>query len=160
MKEYDGLVRIELTLNGEKRTAHVSPADTLLRALRENLGMTGTKLGCENGDCGACTLLVDGKPVKSCYTLAVDVDDKTITTIEGLVNTDVQQAFIEEYGFQCGYCTPGVILNAYALLEETFEPNPEETRTWMESNLCRCTGYEGIEKSVKRAAELKKRAER
>ena len=113
---YRGEVRLTLDVNGEKRRVVVNPADTLLHTLRRGLGLTGTKLGCENGDCGACTVQVNGIPVKSCMTLTVDVDDAEVTTIEGLSNTPVQQAFIDENGFQCGYCTPGFIMNGDSLM--------------------------------------------
>lgn len=153
MIEYKDFASIDLNVNGEKRKLIVRPADTLLRVLREKLGLTGGKPGCENGDCGACTVLIDGKPIKSCLTLAVEVGDKKITTIEGLTNTEIQEAFIEEGGFQCGYCTSGFLLNSYALLETHPDADGETIKEWLESNLCRCTGYEGIEKSVKSAQE-------
>lgn len=145
---YKDYASIVLNVNGEKRKAIVRPSDTLLRVLREKLGLTGGKPGCENGDCGACTVLIDGKPVKSCMILAVEVADKKITTIEGLEDTEIQEVFQEEGGFQCGYCTSGFILNAYALLEEKPEAEDEEIKEWLQSNLCRCTGYEGIKNAV------------
>jgi carbon-monoxide dehydrogenase small subunit len=151
MKTYDGQVKLNLTVNGEVRTVWVAPADTLLWTIRNRLGLTGTKMGCENGDCGSCTVHVNGTPVKSCYTLAVDVDDEEITTIEGLQNSPVQEGFRKEYGFQCGFCTSGFIMNGHALL--TAEPTADvATRVdWLQSNLCRCTGYEGIEKAMDHA---------
>ena len=155
MKELTGTVALILKVNGEERRTAVRPGDTLLRVLREKLGLTGAKCGCENGDCGACTVLLNGKPVKSCMILAVECDGATITTIEGLRDHPVQQAFMEENGFQCGFCTPGMILNATALVEA--RPALDETadREWMQSNLCRCTGYEGIRKALARARELR-----
>lgn len=152
MKRYETETKITLTVNGEHRELTVRPGDTLLRTLREGLGLTGTKLGCENGDCGACTVLLDGVPTKSCYTLTVDAAGHEIRTIEGERNSPVQNGFVEEYGFQCGFCTPGQIMNATALLKVNPNPSDAVIRSWMESNLCRCTGYEGIEKAVKRAA--------
>jgi aerobic carbon-monoxide dehydrogenase small subunit len=149
---YTGDTRITLRVNGEDRVVVVNPADTLLHTLRRGLGMTGTKLGCENGDCGACTVQVNGTPIKSCMTLTVDVDDAEITTIEGLVDTPIQRAFIEENGFQCGYCTPGFIMNGESLIRNHDSPDAATTREWLESNICRCTGYENIEKAVRRAA--------
>ncbi len=131
----------------------VRPGETLLHLLRRGLGLTGTKLGCENGDCGACTVQVDGVPTKSCYTLVLDVIDSEITTIEGLVDTPTQRAFVAEYGFQCGFCTPGFVLNVDALTKLHPKPTGEQIREWLESNLCRCTGYETIEKAVYSALE-------
>ena len=148
MKEISGTVELVLHVNGEERRAAVRPGDTLLRVLREKLGLTGAKCGCENGDCGACTVLLDGKPVKSCMILAVECEDAAITTIEGLRDHPVQRAFAEENGFQCGFCTPGMILNAAALVEAHPEPDDAVDREWMQSNLCRCTGYEGIRNAL------------
>ncbi len=151
MKEYRDVAKLSLEINGETREAVVRPSDTLLRVLRERLGLVGTKMGCENGDCGACTVLVDGEPVKSCMLLAVEVEDSSITTIEGLRDTPLQKAFADEAGFQCGFCTPGFVANATALLEHNPNPSNQELTSWLASNLCRCTGYEGIERSVKAA---------
>ena len=137
MIHYKGYVSVTLHVNGEHREVIIRPADTLLRVLREQLGLTGTKIGCENGDCGACTVLINGKPIKSCMVLAVEVTDNEITTIEGLSETAIQEAFLEEGGFQCGFCTSGFLLNAYALLENHPEPNDNEIRLWLEGNLCR-----------------------
>ncbi len=154
MKRYEGWTPLRLEINGEKRDVVVRPADTLLRVLRERLGLRGTRIGCENGDCGACTVQVSGEPVKSCMVLAVEVEAEKITTIEGLADEALKAAFIEEDGFQCGYCTPGFLMNAAALLARHPKPTDEEIRVWLESNLCRCTGYEGIERAVRRAAGL------
>ena len=156
MIHHKGYVSITLHVNGERREVIIRPADTLLRVLREQLGLTGTKIGCENGDCGACTVLINGKPIKSCMVLAVEVTDNEITTIEGLSETAIQEAFLEEGGFQCGFCTSGFLLNAYALLENHPEPDDNEIRLWLEGNLCRCTGYEGIKLAVKTAIKKKK----
>lgn len=153
MQVYRGETRVTLKINGRDVEVVIQPGDTLLRTLRENIGLVGSKMGCENGDCGACTVLLDGKPVKSCYTLTLDALGKEVTTIEGLQHTAIQEAFMNEYGFQCGFCTPGMIMNAYALLQEEGAPDPETTRDWMESNLCRCTGYETIENAIKAAGE-------
>lgn len=154
MKEISGTTELRLVINGEERRVAVRPGDTLMRVLREKLGLTGTKCGCENGDCGACTVLLDGKPVKSCMVLALECEGVEITTIEGLRDHPVQRAFIEENGFQCGFCTPGQILNAVALVAAHPEPDDDADREWMQSNLCRCTGYEGIRKALARAREL------
>jgi carbon-monoxide dehydrogenase small subunit len=153
MREYREIARLNLTINAEVREVAVRPADTLLRALREGLGLVGTKMGCENGDCGACTVLVDGEPVKSCMVLAVEVEGEEITTIEGLKDDRLQGCFAEEAGFQCGFCTPGFLANAHALLKHNPNPSDEEMREWLSSNLCRCTGYEGIERSVRASAK-------
>jgi len=153
MTAYTGITNLTLSVNGEDRLVAVRPGDTLLRVLREKLGLTGTKCGCENGDCGACTVLVDGVPVKSCMTLAAENEGHAITTIEGLHAHPVQAAFSDKTGFQCGFCTPGMILNATALLAVHPHPDPETTREWMESNLCRCTGYEAIQDAIRAAEE-------
>jgi carbon-monoxide dehydrogenase small subunit len=152
VKVYRGDCRIRLTVNQEPHSLVVRPGETLLAALREKLGLLGAKRGCQNGDCGACTVLLDRRPVKSCLILALEAEGREVTTIEGLERTPVQEAFLREAGFQCGFCTPGFLLNAHALL--TGHPRPEEAtiRSWLESNLCRCTGYEGIERAVRAAA--------
>jgi carbon-monoxide dehydrogenase small subunit len=152
MTERKGLYELRLRVNGEERVLAARPQDTLLRVLRESLGLTGVKLGCENGDCGVCTVLVDAKPVKSCMVLAAEVEGADILTIEGLRDENLREAFQEENGYQCGFCTPGMMLNAHALLEAHPSPSLEETRDWMASNLCRCTGYEGIARAIARAA--------
>ena len=148
MRELKGEGRITLTVNGETHGLVVRAGDTLLHVLRERLGLQGAKRGCENGDCGACTVLMDGQPVKSCLILAVEAEGRPITTIEGLKDTAIQRAFLEHHGFQCGFCTAGFILNAHALLKAHPRPEKETIRSWLESNLCRCTGYEGIERAV------------
>jgi carbon-monoxide dehydrogenase small subunit len=150
---FSGDARVTINANGEKRSVVINAADTLLHTLRRALGLTGTKAGCENGDCGACTVLIDGTPRKSCLTLTADVADSEITTIEGLQATRLQESFMHENGFQCGFCTPGMILNARALLDSAGSPDDETLREWMESNICRCTGYENIEKAIRKAAD-------
>ena len=156
MITYKHYAAIWLQVNGQTREVVVRPADTLLHVLRYALGLTGTKLGCENGDCGACTVLLDGKPVKSCMVLAVEAEGAELTTIEGLSGTAIQQAFLDEAGYQCGFCTPGFIVNAYALLKAHPSPDADTIRTWLDGNLCRCTGYESIQNAVK-AAKVQKR---
>lgn len=146
---YRDRVSILLRVNGEHREVSVRPADSLLLVLRDHLGLTGAKASCENGDCGACTILLDGKPVKSCIIFAVEAEGAEITTIEGMVSTVVQKAFLKEAGYQCGFCTSGFIVNASALLQAHPDPDPETIRSWLESNLCRCTGYESIEKAIR-----------
>lgn len=156
--EFSGMVR--LVINGRRQEVSVEPRNTLLHVLRDKLGMTGTKVGCERGECGACTVLIDGIARYSCLTLALEVDGKEITTIEGLLRGDsvgpVQQAFIECDAFQCGYCTPGQIMAAEALLRKTPNPSIEEIREEMSGNLCRCGAYQHIFRAVHRAAELRK----
>ena len=150
--------RVTFTLNGAARALDV-PADRLLiEALRDDLGATGTKLGCGIGVCGACSVLVDGELLSACLLPAIFVDGHAVTTVEGLAAdgelTATQDAFIREGGFQCGICTPGQLVAATALLVEHPRPSPAEIRTWMMGNLCRCTGYYGIERAIGRAAEM------
>ena len=149
---------VSITLNGRTRTGHASPRMLLSDFLRHELGVHGTKVGCEHGVCGACTILVDGEPMRACLMFAVSAVDHEITTVEGLADDDgtlspVQQAFAECHGLQCGFCTPGMIMQAVDLLAENPHPTEEEVRLGMEGNLCRCTGYHNIVKSVLHAAE-------
>lgn len=153
MSEID---EIRVEVNGETRTFSVEPGVPLRDALREELGMTGTKEACEVGECGACTALVDGTAVKTCLVPAHQVHGSEVTTIEGLADGDlhpVQEGFIEEFGMQCGYCTPGFVVSAAALLEENPDPTREEIRDHLDGNLCRCTGYTKIFDAVEYAAE-------
>jgi aerobic-type carbon monoxide dehydrogenase small subunit (CoxS/CutS family) len=143
---------IELKVNGEPREVLVEPRTTLLQVLREDLGLTGTKQGCNAGDCGACTVLIDSHPVVSCLTLAIEAQGKEILTIEGLDQQGrlhpLQQAFIDHYAVQCGFCTPGMILSAKALLDRNSHPTEEEVREAISGNLCRCTGYVKIVEAI------------
>jgi len=147
---------IELRINGQKIRLSVEGDQTLLDFLREKLSLTGTKKGCDQGDCGACTVLIDGKPINSCLVLAVEVADRDITTIEGLAHDEklhpLQQAFIDHDALQCGFCTPGMILTATALLNENPNPTDEEIRNYLQGNLCRCTGYSQIVQAILAAA--------
>lgn len=151
-------VTITLTVNGTQETVTVDPERPLLDVLREDLGLTGTKYGCGEGQCRACTVLLDGRPVPSCMTPAAAADKKTVTTIEGLADGDtlhpVQEAFIAEDAMQCGYCTPGAILQAVGLLEEKPHATDEEIVEWMNGNLCRCSGYPKIRAAIRRVAEV------
>lgn len=140
---------IELQVNGEKRIVVARPADTLLHVLREELGLTGAKPGCKNGDCGACTVLMDGWPIKSCLTLASEAIGHQVTTIEGLQDTPIQRAFLEEWAFQCGYCTSGFIIVCHALAQIHPGAGDEIIEEWLQSNLCRCTSYEEIQAAVR-----------
>lgn len=151
MKEMREEGLIYLTVNGEVRKALVRPADTLLFALRERLGLTGAKPGCENGDCGACTVLVDGWPIKSCLMLAVEACGHEITTIEGLNNSPIQKEFVDKFAFQCGYCTPGFIMNCQGLINIHPDASDEVINEWLQSNICRCTSYQEIRDAVKAA---------
>ncbi len=144
--------QIVLTVNGEEHDIEIEPNQLLLQALREDIGLTGTKEGCSIGVCGACSVTIDGRLVSSCLTLAVGCQGKEITTIEGLAKDGklhpIQQAFLEYGGFQCGICTPGQIIAAKALLDSQPNPSEEEVKEWMSGNLCRCTGYYKILDSV------------
>ncbi len=155
---------IEFTLNGRKVRVEVEPNELLLNVLREKLCLTGTKYACGIGECGACTVLVDGEAVLSCLTLAIEVDGKNVVTIEGLAKDGkldvIQEAFLDEGAVQCGYCIPGFILTAKALLKENPSPTEDEIREYIKGNLCRCTGYVNIVRAIKRASELIKEGEK
>jgi xanthine dehydrogenase YagT iron-sulfur-binding subunit len=155
------MTRVRLLINGRQRRLLVEPRWSLLFVLREKLGLTGTKVGCERGECGACTVLIDGRPRYACLTLALEAEGKEITTLEGLMKGEelgpVQQAFQEEDAFQCGYCTPGQIMAVEGLLRHNPDPSAEEIRTGVSGNLCRCGTYPHIFKAARRAAELKRK---
>jgi carbon-monoxide dehydrogenase small subunit len=148
--------KLEITLNGKEATLEVAPHRLLLDLLRDEIGLTGTKEGCGTGDCGACTVLLDGKPVNSCLILSGELDGAEIVTIEGLkIGPElhpVQRAFIQDGGAQCGYCTPGMLMMSKALLDENPDPSEEEIRFALSGNLCRCTGYAKIIQAVQHAA--------
>ena len=151
---------MELKVNGEARTLEVEPRTTLLEALREELDLTGAKQGCDRGECGTCTVLVDGRPVRSCLTLALLAEGREVVTIEGLEKPDgtldpVQEAFIAQGAIQCGFCTPGMILTVKGLLDENPKPKEEEVREAISGNICRCTGYVKIVKAALSAAKGK-----
>jgi aerobic carbon-monoxide dehydrogenase small subunit len=154
---------ITLTVNGEPVERAVEPNRTLLSFLREDLGLTGAKHGCGLGDCGACTVILDGKPVNSCLVLAVQADGREVLTIEGLAENGrlhpIQEAFVDTGGIQCGFCTPGMILSAKALLDENPKPTELEIRTAISGNLCRCTGYQKIVEAILAAAGAAQRKE-
>jgi len=150
---------ITFTLNGEPVAVAAPPARRLVDVLRHDLLLTGTKIGCEIGRCGACMVLVDGRPMNACLTMMYQVEGRKVTTIEGIAGGPealhaVQRAFLEEGGFQCGYCTPGMIVSAAVLLAERPDPTDEEIIDALSGNLCRCTGYGGILRAVRRAAEI------
>ncbi|EKN70159.1 (2Fe-2S)-binding protein [Schinkia azotoformans] len=140
---------LRLHVNGESKDVMVRSADTLLHTLREQLGLSGAKNACENGDCGACTVLVNGEPMHSCLCLTVEAINQPITTIEGLMGSPIEQTFVEKWAIQCGYCTPGFILNCHALATKHPDADDEVIEEWMASNLCRCTGYQEIKDAVK-----------
>ena len=153
-------MEIKFTLNGEVIVVEVPPHWTLLRLLREKLGLTGTKEGCGIGECGSCTVLLDGEPVLSCLTLAIGLDGSDIVTAEGLLQPDgslhpVQESFLEHGAVQCGFCTPGMILMGKALLDENPKPTEDEIREYIRGNLCRCTGYTQIVKAIKDTSKNK-----
>jgi len=151
------LTKVDLTVNGERFVVDVEPRCTLADALRENCGKTGTNIGCEHGVCGTCTVLVDGEPVRSCLMFAVQLEGKSIRTVEGLARDGrlhaLQRAFTEHHALQCGYCTPGFLMHAVAYLEKNSEVDEEEMRDLVASNLCRCTGYQNIVQAICAAAE-------
>lgn len=140
---------LTLNINGEDRQVIAKPSDILLHTLRQELGLTSVKPSCENGDCGTCTVLVDNWPIKACLMLTVEAVGKSILTVEGLKDASIQKAFVENWGFQCGYCTSGFLMVCHSLSK--IHPNADDTviEQWLESNLCRCTGYEEIESAIK-----------
>jgi len=148
------LVRVKV--NGRDREAEIEPRLLLVHFIRDVLGLTGTHVGCDTTNCGACTVILDGRPVKSCTVFAIQAEGREIRTIEGVANNGqlhpLQEGFKEEHGLQCGFCTPGMILSAYALLEKNPHPTEEEIRWGISGNLCRCTGYQNIVKAVQYAA--------
>jgi aerobic-type carbon monoxide dehydrogenase small subunit (CoxS/CutS family) len=145
-----------LTVNGTAYPVELDPHISLLSAVRDVVGLTGSKEGCDDSECGACMMLLDGKPVNSCSYLALQADDREITTVEGLADSEslsaLQRTFLEEGGVQCGYCTPGMLISATALLRQNADPSDEEIRVALAGNLCRCTGYDGIVRAVRSAA--------
>ena len=163
-KEIQRRVHMTLQVNGEELEVSFAPYKTLLEVLREDLGLTGTKHGCELGECGACAVLIDGAPLLSCLTLAVECEGRAIETIEGLAQGTelhpLQEAFADLGGAQCGYCTPGAVMTAKALLDKEPSPTQQEIKEAMSGNLCRCTGYQQIVESVERAATCCRNAAR
>jgi aerobic carbon-monoxide dehydrogenase small subunit len=149
--------RVAITVNGQRRVADIEPRLLLAHLIRQGLGLTGTHTGCDTSNCGACTVLYDGRAVKSCTMLAVQADGHAITTVEGLASASelhpLQEGFKDEHGLQCGFCTPGMMLAAKALLDENPSPTEDEVRWALSGNLCRCTGYQNIVKAVLWAAE-------
>jgi carbon-monoxide dehydrogenase small subunit len=150
-------VHISANINGEETEFLCEPRQSLLEVLRETIGLMGSKEGCNNGNCGACNVILDGKLVNSCLVLAVEIQGRTVTTIEGIATPNglhpLQQKFIEHAALQCGFCTPGFIVASKALLDQNPDPSEEEVRTWLAGNLCRCTGYDRIVKAVLDAAD-------
>lgn len=151
------LVNVTMTVNGEERSAQVEPRTLLVHFLRDSLGLTGTHVGCDTSQCGACVVDVDGTTTKSCTMFAVQLDGASITTIEGIATDGnfhpMQEGFWAEHGLQCGYCTPGMIMSSIQLLEENPDPSDQEIRDGLEGNFCRCTGYQNIVNAVKSAAK-------
>ena len=151
------MATVSLTVNGKKATAQVEPRTLLVQLLREHLGLTGTHVGCDTSRCGACVVHVDGVSVKSCTMLAVQAEGAKVTTIEGLAQGDqlhpMQEAFRDNHGLQCGFCTPGMVMSAIDLVKHNPDPSEREIREWLEGNICRCTGYHNIVKSIKAGAQ-------
>jgi aerobic carbon-monoxide dehydrogenase small subunit len=152
-------MKVTITVNGTTHESEIEPRTLLVQYVRENLGLTGTNIGCDTSSCGACSLHLDGESVKSCTLLAAQADGGTVTTIEGLAKGDVmhpmQKAFMDNHGLQCGFCTPGMVMAAIGLLNENPNPTEEEVRIGLEGNLCRCTGYHNIVQSVLACANKK-----
>ena len=152
-------MKVTITVNGKTHESEVEPRTLLVQYVRDTLGLTGTNIGCDTSSCGACSLHLNGESVKSCTLLAAQADGGTVTTIEGLANGDVmhpmQKAFMDNHGLQCGFCTPGMVMAAIGLLNENPNPTEEQVRIGLEGNLCRCTGYHNIVKSVLAAAQAK-----
>ncbi len=155
--------RIKFRVNGKEIEAEVEPRKLLVHFLREDMGLTGTHVGCDTSNCGACTVLVNGKAIKSCTMLAVQADGKDVTTIEGISRNDelhpLQKAFLEKHGLQCGYCTSGMLMTSFWLLKKNKNPSEEEIRKNLSGNLCRCTGYQSIVESIKYGAQLMREKE-
>ena len=153
-------INVSLTLNGEAVSAQVDSRTLLVEMIREHLGRTGTHVGCDTSQCGACVIHVDGRSVKSCSMLAVQADGADIVTIEGVAQNGqlhpMQEAFREHHGLQCGFCTPGMIMSALDLVQQNPDPSEKEIREWLEGNLCRCTGYQNIVRAVEAGAESMK----
>jgi aerobic carbon-monoxide dehydrogenase small subunit len=154
---------VGLIVNGKRHEADVEPRLLLVHFLRENLGLTGAHTGCDTSNCGACTVVMDGRAVKSCTVLAVQTNGREILTVEGLAQGDrlspIQEAFLAEHGLQCGFCTPGMLMAAYALLEKNLNPDEDEIRRGISGNICRCTGYVNVIESVQRAARAMNKTE-
>ena len=150
------MTQVSITVNGEEHGLELEPRELLVYVLRERLGLTGTNVGCDTSSCGACTVLLDGESVKSCTVLGVQADGAAITTIEGVADNGalhaVQEAFADQHGLQCGYCTPGFVMATVSLLAETPRPTEQQIRHALEGNLCRCTGYHNIVRAVQAAA--------
>ena len=157
----ESLKHIKLQINGQWKELRVAADKTLARVIREDLGLTGTKINCEQGECGACTVLLDGKAVNSCLILAAGLSGREVLTIEGISQGDqldpIQEAFVEKDASQCGFCTPGMIMSAKSLLMQNPDPSPEEIREALAGNYCRCTGYKSIIEAVQSAAKERKR---
>jgi len=149
-------ITVSMTVNGKPVSAAVEPRTLLVQFLRENLGLTGTHVGCDTSQCGACVVHVDGKSMKSCTMLAAQAEGASVTTIEGLASNGnlhpMQEAFRNNHGLQCGFCTPGMVMSAVDLLNQNPDPDDHQIREWLEGNICRCTGYHNIVKSIKEAA--------
>ena len=153
-------IKVSFTLNGEAVSAHVAPRTLLVEMIRDRLGRTGTHVGCDTSQCGACVIHVDGRSVKSCTMLAAQADGSDIVTIEGVAQNGklhpMQEAFREHHGLQCGFCTPGMIMSALDLVKQNPDPSETEIREWLEGNLCRCTGYQNIVRAIQAGAESMK----